>query len=106
MACGNGLAPEVWDCFKERFGIPQIFEFYAATEGGVSLFNIEGKRGAIGHVPAYLAHRFSPALVVLDVEKGEPARNTQGFCIRCSPNEPGEAIGKVVEQTLEHWQPI
>jgi fatty-acyl-CoA synthase len=99
MACGNGLAPEVWDRFKERFGIPQIFEFYAATEGGVSLFNIEGKRGAIGHVPAYLAHRFSPALVVLDVEKGEPARNTQGFCTRCSPNEPGEAIGKVVDDS-------
>jgi fatty-acyl-CoA synthase len=97
MACGNGLAPEVWDRFKERFGIPQMFEFYAATEGGVSLFNIEGKRGAIGHVPSYLAHRFSPALVVLDVEKGEPARNTQGFCIRCSPNQPGEAIGKMVD---------
>ena len=97
MACGNGLAPEVWDRFKERFSIPQIFEFYAATEGGVSLFNIEGKRGAIGHIPAYLAHRFSPALVVFDVEAGEPVRNAQGFCIRCSPNEPGEAIGKVVE---------
>lgn len=97
MACGNGLSPEVWDRFKERFGIPQIFEFYAATEGGVSLFNIEGKRGAIGHVPSYLAHRFSPALVVLDIEKGEPARNTLGFCIRCSPNEPGEAIGKLVD---------
>jgi fatty-acyl-CoA synthase len=97
MACGNGLAAEVWDRFKERFDIPQIFEFYAATEGGVSLFNIGGKRGAIGHIPSYLAHRFSPALVVLDVEKGEPARNKQGFCIRCSPNEPGEAIGKVVD---------
>ena len=97
MACGNGLAPEVWDRFKERFSIPQIFEFYAATEGGVSLFNIEGKRGAIGHIPAYLAHRFSPALVVFDVEAGEPVRNAQGFCIRCSPNEPGEAIGKVVD---------
>jgi fatty-acyl-CoA synthase len=97
MACGNGLAPEVWDGFKERFCIPQIFEFYAATEGGVSLFNIEGKRGAIGHVPGYLAHRFSPALVVFEVDKGEPVRNAQGFCIRCSPNEPGEAIGKVVD---------
>jgi len=97
MACGNGLAPEVWDRFKERFSIPQIFEFYAATEGGVSLFNIEGKRGAIGHIPSYLAHRFSPALVVFDVEAGEPVRNAQGFCIRCSPNEPGEAIGKVAD---------
>ena len=97
MACGNGLASEVWDNFKERFQIPQIFEFYAATEGGVSLFNIEGKRGAMGHIPAYLAHRFAPPLVKFDVEKGEPVRNDEGFCIRCGPNESGEAIGKVVD---------
>jgi fatty-acyl-CoA synthase len=96
MACGNGLAPEVWDQFKERFSIPQVFEFYAATEGGVSLFNIEGKRGAIGHIPSYLAHRFSPALVKFDVEAAEPVRNEDGFCIRCSPNEPGEALSKVI----------
>jgi fatty-acyl-CoA synthase len=97
MACGNGLAPEVWDGFKDRFQIPQILEFYAATEGGVSLFNIEGKRGAIGHIPAYLAHRFAPALVQFDIEKNQPIRNEQGFCIRCGPNEVGEAIGKIVD---------
>ena len=97
MACGNGLAPEVWERFKERFSIPQILEFYAATEGGVSLFNVQGKPGAIGHIPGYLAHRFSPVLVKFDVEKGEPARNGEGFCIRCAPNEAGEALGKVVD---------
>ncbi len=97
MACGNGLASEVWDGFKDRFQIPQILEFYASTEGGVSLFNVEAKRGAIGHVPGYLVHRFSPALVRFDVEKGSPVRNPQGFCIRCAPNEAGEAIGKVVD---------
>ncbi len=95
MACGNGLAPEIWNGFKERFAIPQIFEFYAATEGGVALFNVQGKPGAIGHIPGYLSHRFAPILVQFDVEKGEPARNAQGFCIRCAPNQPGEAIGKV-----------
>jgi fatty-acyl-CoA synthase len=97
IACGNGLASEVWQRFKERFSIPQILEFYAATEGGVSLFNVQGKRGAIGHIPAYLAHRFSPVLVAFDVEKGEPVRNASGFCLRCGPNETGEAIGKVVD---------
>jgi fatty-acyl-CoA synthase len=97
MACGNGLAPEIWDGFRERFCIPHIFEFYAATEGGVSLFNIEGRRGAIGHIPGYLAHRFAPALVKFDVENGEPVRNEEGFCIPCAPNEAGEAIGKVIE---------
>src|SRR5271170_3974252 len=83
LACGNGLAADIWDKFKDRFRIPQILEFYAATEGGVSLFNVEGKRGAIGHIPAYLAHRFAPALVQFDVEKNQPIRNQQGFCIRC-----------------------
>ncbi len=97
MACGNGLAPDVWDSFKERFRIPQIFEFYAATEGGVSLFNIQGKRGAIGHIPPYLLHRFSPALVKFDVEAGQPLRNAEGFCMRCEPNEPGEALGKIID---------
>jgi len=94
MACGNGLAVELWDAFKDRFHIPQVLEFYAATEGGVSLFNVEGKRGAIGHIPAYLAHRFSPPLVLFDVERGEPARDAEGLCIRCAPGEVGEAIVK------------
>ena len=97
MVCGNGLAPEVWDAFKDRFRIPQILEFYASTEGGVSLFNVQGKRGAIGHIPTYLAHRFAPALVKFDVEKDHPVRNDQGFCVRCGTNEIGEAIGKVVD---------
>jgi fatty-acyl-CoA synthase len=97
LACGNGLASEVWEAFKDRFNIPQVFEFYAATEGGVALFNVEGEPGAIGHIPSYLAHRFSPPLVAFDVAKGQPVRNEQGFCIRCAPDEVGEAIGKIVD---------
>ena len=95
LACGNGLAASVWEAFQERFRIPQILEFYAATEGGISLFNVQGKPGAIGHIPPSLAHRFAPALVAFDFDKGEPTRNENGFCIRCGINEPGEVIGKV-----------
>jgi fatty-acyl-CoA synthase len=95
IACGNGLAAGVWEAFQQRFRIPQILEFYAATEGGISLFNVQGKPGAIGHIPPYLAHRFAPALVVYDPDVGEPLRDENGFCMRCGVNEPGEAIGKV-----------
>jgi fatty-acyl-CoA synthase len=95
LACGNGLAASVWEEFQQRFRIPQILEFYAATEGGLSLFNVQGKPGAIGHIPAYLAHRFAPALVAFDIDKGEPIRNESGFCVRCGVNEPGEAISKL-----------
>ena len=34
---------------------PRILEFYAATEGTFSLYNVEGKVGAIGTVPSFLA---------------------------------------------------
>ena len=97
LCCGNGLRPDVWDEFKRRFRIPQILEFYAATESNFSLYNCEGKPGAIGRIPSFLAHRISVALVKFDIETGEPIRNEEGFCIRCSANEVGEAIGKILD---------
>ncbi|MGA8043192.1 MAG: long-chain-acyl-CoA synthetase [Terracidiphilus sp.] len=97
LACGNGLSAGVWAAFQERFAIPQILEFYAATEGNISLFNAEGKPGALGRVPPYLAHRFSPQLIRIDPETQEPARDASGLCIRCASSEAGEAIGKVLE---------
>ena len=97
--CGNGLRPDVWSAFKSRFGIPRVLEFYAATEGNVSLFNVEGKPGSVGCIPSYLVHRFPAALVRFDIDTDEPVRNEQGFCVRCSPNEPGEAIGRIFEDT-------
>src|SRR3989475_5913122 len=97
MCCGNGLRPDVWNAFKERFQIPHILEFYAATEGNVSLFNIEGKPGAIGRIPSFLAHRFPAALVEYDADAGAPLRDARGFCVRCAPNEVGEAIGQLLK---------
>ena len=106
MCCGNGLRPEVWNGFKERFRIPQILEFYAATEGNVSLVNVEGMPGAIGRIPPFLAHRFPAALVKFDVEADAPVRDARGFCVRCAPNEVGEAIGRAAERPIERRQPV
>jgi fatty-acyl-CoA synthase len=100
LCCGNGLRSDVWNEFKSRFRIPQILEFYAATEGNVALYNFEGKPGAIGRIPPFPGHRFSLALVKFDVEKEEPIRNQQGFCVRCANNEVGEAIGKIDNEPL------
>jgi len=95
LACGNGLSGEVWTSFQQRFAIPQIVEFYAATEGNFSLYNAEGKPGAIGRIPAFLAHRFPTALVRLDHQTGLPMRGADGFCIKVARGEAGEAIGEV-----------
>jgi fatty-acyl-CoA synthase len=96
LACGNGLRPDLWPAFQSRFRIPHILEFYGATEGNVNIFNFEGKAGAVGRVPWYVAHRFPIAVVRFDVEHQQPVRNAQGFCERCSPDEPGEVIGKIL----------
>src|SRR3984957_19692664 len=95
MACGNGLRPEVWVPFQNRFKIPRILEYYASTEGNFSLYNCEGRPGAIGKIPSFLAHRLPVALLKFDVESGEPWRNEEGFCVRCAPNEVGEAVGLI-----------
>ena len=95
VACGNGLAAEVWAPFQQRFAIPRILEFYAATEGNVSLFNTDGKPGALGRVPSFLAHRFPAALVRFDAVAGAPVRDAEGRCVRCASGEAGEAIGKL-----------
>jgi fatty-acyl-CoA synthase len=99
--CGNGLRPDVWNDFKNRFRIPQILEFYAATDGNVSIYNVEGKLGAIGRIPPFLAHRFPIALVKFDFKKGIPIRDERGFFVRCTTNEVGEAISKVVNDLPE-----
>jgi fatty-acyl-CoA synthase len=95
LCCGNGLQADVWNKFQDRFAIPRILEFYASTEGNVSLYNVEGKVGAIGRVPPFLATRFPLALVQFDPASGEPVRDPQGFCVRCGVNEAGEAVGRI-----------
>ncbi|HTZ70224.1 MAG TPA: long-chain-acyl-CoA synthetase [Acetobacteraceae bacterium] len=95
LACGNGLRADVWQDMQARFGIPRILEFYASTEGNVSLYNCEGRPGAIGRVPSFLAHRFPVALIRCDPETGDIARGSDGFCVKCAVDEPGEAIGRI-----------
>src|SRR5207248_10855330 len=95
LCCGNGLTRDVWIAFQERFRVPQILEFYASTEGNVSLANVEGVPGAVGRIPPFLAHRFPATLVKHDLASGAPVRDDRGFCIECGPGEVGEAIGRI-----------
>ena len=104
MACGNGLRPDIWDAFKDRFKINNILEFYGATEGNVSLMNYDGKSGAIGRIPKYIEKILNVHIIKFDIEKEEPIRDENGFCIPCDVNEVGEAIGKIaIEGSFEGY---
>lgn len=95
LCCGNGLRAEVWNEFQSRFGIPRMLEYYAATEGNVSLYNCEGKPGAIGRIPGFLAHSFPVAVIKLEENTGLPVRDDAGLCQTCGVDEVGEAIGRI-----------
>ncbi len=99
IAIGNGLRPEIWPKFKERFRIPCIMEFYGATEGNVGMINYSGQIGAVGRVPWYARQVQKVRLVRYDVEKQAPIRGNDGFCIETENGEAGEAIGKIDQST-------
>ncbi|MDP3853199.1 long-chain-acyl-CoA synthetase [Phenylobacterium sp.] len=95
LAFGNGLRGDVWAEMKMRFRIPEILEFYGSTEGNVSLFNFDGKVGAIGRAPKWLRAKFSVRLVQFDVETEEPVRGLNGLCVECGPGQVGECLGQI-----------
>lgn len=95
LCCGAGLRPEIWREFKTRFRIPHLLEFYASSEGNVTLFNFEEKEGAIGRIPWWMRRRLPTAIIRFDVEKEAPLRDSRGYCMRCLPAEHGEAIGRL-----------
>ncbi|MBK9081131.1 MAG: long-chain-acyl-CoA synthetase [Rhizobiales bacterium] len=96
LCFGNGLRPDVWIAFRDRFAIPEIREYYAATEGNCSIFNFDSRPGAVGRIPWFLQSKFPIKVVKFDVETETPVRDAGGFCIECAPDETGEVIGEIV----------
>ena len=99
VCCGNGLRADIWGKFQDRFAIPRILEFYAATEGSFSLYNVTGRVGSIGRVPGFMSQRPPVLLVSRDSETGTVLRNSDGRCIPCLPDEVGEALGRLPQRT-------
>lgn len=92
---GNGLRPDVWAAFIDRFNIPDVIEFYGATEGNVSLMNIGGPVGAIGRLPNFLKSRFNGEVIQYDVETQSLRKGPDGFYQRSAPGQVGELIGEI-----------
>jgi citronellyl-CoA synthetase len=90
--CGNGLRPDIWKQFKSRFGIDEVYEFYAASEGNIAFVNLLNVDCTVGLCPAPYA------LVKYDVDRDEPVRGPDGQMIRVGRGEVGLLIGEVSER--------
>ena len=91
---GNGLRPDVWLEFKERFGIGRVSEFYGSSEGNVGFLNFLNKDCTVG------ATTMPVALVKYDVDQDEIVRDKKGHCIKVEPGEPGLLLGKITPATV------
>ena len=100
MAWGNGMRPDVWEVFRQRFGIPVINELYAATDGMGASFNYNvgefgknaiAKRGLIWH----LRNKGHEVRVKMDVATEDIMRDKNGFAMECDVDEPGEVLHKM-----------
>lgn len=105
VAAGNGLRGEIWEKFKDRFGVPEIREFYRSTEGLAKFDNVAsgawgaGKVGFAGPLRRYL--ETDTLIVKVDPETEQPYRDPKtGFCIRAAIGEAGEVIGRVKSRDL------
>jgi fatty-acyl-CoA synthase len=90
VALGNGLRADVWEPFQKRFNIPEIREFYGATEAPGIIVNLTGKPGSVGRVPM---RRLSHLTVVrYDIDSDDYVRDSGGLCIECETGEVGELM--------------
>lgn len=95
---GNGLRPDVWVPFRERFGIETIHEFFNSTEGILPLDNPargDFRAHSVGHHGLLSRWRFRGVLVpvAIDPETGDIVRDTKtGFATRVPYASGGEIL--------------
>eukprot|EP01036_Dinobryon_divergens_P023037 gene23037-31352_t len=95
-AFGNGMRPEFWSAFQEKYRVKRIVEFYAATEGNAFLVNCFDKVGALGHLPFFVRPLHPTAIVRVDpTDMTKPLRDENGHCVRARPNEVGLLISRI-----------
>ena len=86
---GNGLRPDVWDTFKDRFAVERIIEIYGASEGNALFMNLLNKDKTIGMTNADVA------LIEYDVAEDNILKGADGFCKKIITHDPGLLIVRI-----------
>lgn len=90
---GNGMRPNIWNKFKSRFGIEEILELYASSEGNVGFSNVFNFDNTVGFSPTPYA------IIQYDKEKNEATRDSKGFCKKVNKGEVGLLVGKITSRS-------
>ncbi|KAF2839736.1 acetyl-CoA synthetase-like protein [Patellaria atrata CBS 101060] len=112
MMFGNGLRPDVWEKFSERFGVEYICEFFNSTEGMPSLLNASRgpyRKDAVGYHGALMRLMLRNKIVPVEVdgETGDIWRDPKtGFARRKPYEEGGEILVKLPHEKVfvGYWE--
>lgn len=86
---GNGLRPDIWMEFKQRFNINHINEFYGASECNLVFTNTFNLDCTAGFCP------LPYSVVSYDIEADEATRNSQGYMQAVKKGETGLLITEI-----------
>ncbi|NHN56318.1 long-chain-acyl-CoA synthetase [Calidifontibacter sp. DB0510] len=92
VVVGNGLRPDIWHEFQERFGIKRIAEFYGASECNIAFINAYNIDQTAGTCP--LPYK----VVEYDPETGDAVRDAQGRLKKVKKGEVGLLLSKVTDR--------
>lgn len=90
---GNGLRPNIWQDFKQRFGIKKVMEFYGSSEGNIGFFNLLNFDCTVGLTT------IPYAIVEYDLEADMPVRQQDGFMRKVSKGESGLLLGEITDSS-------
>ncbi len=90
---GNGLRPNIWHGFKERFGIREVYEIYGASDGNIGFCNLFNFENTVGFSTGKWA------IVQYDKIAESPVRNNRGFMQPVSKGEQGLLIAEISDKS-------
>ena len=90
---GNGMRPNIWDKYKARFGVEEILELYASSEGNVGFSNVFNFDNTVGFSPTPYA------IVEFDKESNSPVKDDKGWCKKVKKGQVGLLIGKITRRS-------
>ena len=86
---GNGLRPDLWDCFRNRFCVERICEIYGASEGNGFFMNLLNKDQTIGMTNNKIE------LLEYDIGENKLKIDVDGNFLRVKENQPGLALVEI-----------
>ncbi|MGB3372076.1 MAG: long-chain-acyl-CoA synthetase [Rhodococcus sp. (in: high G+C Gram-positive bacteria)] len=92
LVVGNGLRPEIWEEFTDRFGIERVAEFYGASECNIAFVNALNMKKTAGVCP------LPYAVVEYDEESGKAKRGQDGKLRKVGTGEVGLLLSKVTDR--------